>query len=206
VAQAQEEPEYLLGPDPLLATVSKVKVRISDEVKDGCFTNSTAIKTTVELTLRQYGVLVDDEAVDTVWVSALGGRNRTPSGRDLGCGVVAEMELDLRRAVYIPYADGKMAITSVTHWVATSLLNGPDNLDDSVKRFATDASEKLVNRILKGRQEFFSKNPAVKATGYLSATLAYAKEAAPYINPKLAALTVDGNVSLTWEDALEQLD
>jgi hypothetical protein len=33
-----------------------------------------------------------------------------------------------------------------------------------------------------------------------------AKDAAPYVHPKLANIEVDGNLTLTWEDALAALD
>jgi hypothetical protein len=33
-----------------------------------------------------------------------------------------------------------------------------------------------------------------------------AKDAAPYLHPKLANIEVEGNMTLTWEDALEALD
>ena len=87
---ARAEEQTFFGSDPLLATLSNVKVIVSDEVKEGCFTNASTIKTTAELTLRQYGLHVDDGAFDTVWISALGGRNKTKSGQDLGCSAVVE--------------------------------------------------------------------------------------------------------------------
>jgi hypothetical protein len=160
---ADESPQVFFGVDPLLATVSKVSVDVSDDVKGGCFTNQVSLKTTVELTLRQQGMIVDDDAVDTIFVSALGNRDRTVAGRDLGCSISVEMELLMHRGVYVPYADGRMTVTSVTYWVGQTLITGPGNLDSGMKSFAVEKTEKLVNEILRARQEFFAKNPSVKA-------------------------------------------
>jgi hypothetical protein len=166
-AAAFGEDERLSGMTSLLATTRTIRVVIPDDVSDGCFTNKDAVQTAIELALRKNGIevlgLEDKGFADTFIFSAMGYRSHSQTGNDLGCYVAIEAGLVLTRLVLVPYLDGRTTFTGVTYYVTENLLSGPDKLDSRIKSAAVDATEKLINEMLKARQSFFADHPEIKS-------------------------------------------
>jgi hypothetical protein len=161
---ADEKPKYLFGYDPLLATISLVKVHVEDDVKGGCFTNADAVKTAAELVLRKNGMPVDESAVDVFYIYLFGGGDKAVSGRDLGCSVVVKTSIDLGRGVYVPYGNGALTIATVSVSLNEHLLTGPGDERDRVRLLAIESAEKLMNEVLRSRAAVFDENPDIKAS------------------------------------------
>lgn len=135
-----------------VAREQRVKVRILDGVKDGCWTNSQASKTAVELELIRSGFKLDERAAAILTLTAAGYKTQ---GMDQ-CVVSASLTLsvpDLNET----RADGRRLIGITTYKTLYStgavMTNTVSDTGDQLKGLFVDFSRALLVHYAKQVQE-----------------------------------------------------
>ena len=95
-------------------------------------------------------------------------------------------------------AEGKSPLEVMVDGMRTALERAA-KLKTDLEKFAlpADADAEKIKALVELHAE---------SRRYIMAAHECAKDAAPYLHPKLANLTVEGSVTHTWEDLLAQLD
>ena len=157
-----------LGFRGLLAPIKTIHVAIADDVTGGCFTNSNAVKTAVELSLRRSGFSVaSEESLNTVLLLSMSGfRTENAAGHVTGCAVALRGMLYEWLPVTVKYVK-QSTFMRVGYYVSSGLYMGPNEDSLSIKSHAVEIAEKLANDILEARdtmhRDFPAEYEAVKA-------------------------------------------
>jgi len=106
-------------------------VRIFDSVKDGCWTNTKAVKTVVELELKRSGYKLTDEMSGYPILVNVGS---TGYAINDGSGCVVAYELDIQRVVTDIFFSGQHKLKSfvpASIWANSGVMSGQKNNSNS---------------------------------------------------------------------------
>lgn len=137
----------------VLQNTDAVTVTLSDSVSGGCWPNPSATKAIVEKNLLQAGVKLRDANSAQVYfqISAVGLRDETKNGVDLGCSAYLEARAYYYQLAKLPNVSGEV-YTRIDFFSLGGLSSGPNDLQTQLDRRAVSAADEFIVLWLKGRQ------------------------------------------------------
>lgn len=128
--------------------VDKIYVFVTDQVKDGCLRNPSALKTAAELVFRQSGISVsDDGGTHLLELSFIGWEDRRGG---VGTGVcVAAWDAMLFHWETMPRGHLAMVMASSRGGLLANYAHG--KMQTALRNRVTDAATEIANEILKAR-------------------------------------------------------
>ena len=146
--------------------IKHVEVHVDDEVKDGCWTNVSLVRSKVRLLLEQNDIrLVDDMSRSSlahprVNISANGFRNGG------FCAARISFDVEMVSYQYLEEYSGQewFVFHTGTIWTKSTVASGSDKLNDVIDEFFEASANAFVADVLSARrdpvvQEFFEAFP-----------------------------------------------
>ncbi|MGG4603676.1 hypothetical protein ACLPHM_02660 [Paenalcaligenes sp. Me131] len=154
------------GEEALISTIDSFHVKVSEQVADGCLSNTAALKDTMEAELKQNGFQIADRVgsrAKGLLVSAI-GYQLTPASL---CAVSVTVAIELPLVVPVPYADstpsGDTTLIVYKYDVRQELLTGPkSDMQKRVEGAMQAAANTVVADISHARSSIFTKFPEIK--------------------------------------------
>ena len=136
-----------------LRGVTSVKIITEDDVTDGCWTNESAVRTAIELSLRRAGIEIIAEAdyVDLTSLPHVLALHVDGHGTGLG-GCLGIFQLKFVQAVPADaIVPGASDVVLFIPMMSGGYRQGFDTMNEPVRTFAIEKTDALALRILRAR-------------------------------------------------------
>lgn len=155
---AQNADKDPIAINDLLGLVSRVDLVVDDQVSDGCWTNSSTVKSKVQLIFEQSNIPVQEYALHLVWqpqvtLFALGGR----SGNGM-CAVTASLQVYAWSAARLPTFESELLTTvTLASFSDTGIFTNSSNANGQLTDFFEGAASELAANIISARRSAGAK-------------------------------------------------